>query len=388
MAGTGYVMDARRYAAGGAPAPPKLTPAAQARIWASVAARIDTLIAERPDQASNPAPAPPLPQPRAFPPDFPEGLKPRLRLFLSVDLVGSTSYKQSRQVWSPEILSFYRNFDHALHTRWRAFSEGQKSPPPAPEFWKSNGDELLYFCELQDLSHAHAVLHLWLGALNDYRALAGGGANPMDVKSTAWVGLFPAPNAEIFFRRGAPPPVEAADDPVLAQAALRDEWYAAPNNPAITRDFVGPSMDTGFRLTSWATPRRMIVSVDLAFLLTGAYSRGVGPLRLHFSGKDKLKGVIDDQPYPTIWIPVGEERDRLALDSQRADGICTDRATIRAQCELVIEQNYRSITPLFLAGPRHEAYDWVPPYILDRIRRHWDEEVRYRTEITGVVLLD
>ncbi|HET6971628.1 MAG TPA: hypothetical protein VFH92_10920 [Phenylobacterium sp.] len=374
-------MDARRYATGGAPAPPKLTPASQARVWASVAARIDALA----DPNAAPRPARPAVARRVFPPDFPEGLKPRLRLFLSVDLVGSTSYKQSRQQWSPEILSFYRNFDYALQAQYRAFSEGHRTALPAPEFWKSNGDELLYVCELQNLSHAHAVIHLWLAALNDYRAM-GDATKPMDVKSTAWIGLFPAPNAEIFFRRGAPPPASDAGDPVLAQADLREEWYANPNNPAITRDFVGPSMDTGFRLTSWATPRRMIVSVDLAFVLTGAYTRGVGPLRLHFSGKDKLKGVIGNQPYPTIWIPVGDERP--SPEGLRADGISTDRATIRAHCESIIEQNYRSITPLFLAGARHEDFDWVPPYILTRILKNWQDEVQYRTDVTGVVLLD
>jgi hypothetical protein len=361
-----------------------MTPAAQARVWASVAARIEALAESLPPAEAR-LPATPR---RVFPPEFPEGLKPRLRLFLSVDLVGSTSYKQSRQVWSPEILNFYRNFDYALQARYRAFSEGHKTALPAPEFWKSNGDELLYVCELQNLSHAHAVMHLWLGALNDYRAMGGAGDKTMDVKSTAWIGLFPAPNAEVFFRRGALPPVTDPGDPMLAQAEIREEWYANPNNPAITRDFVGPSMDTGFRLTSWATPRRMIISVDLAFVLTGAYTRGVGPLRLHFSGKDKLKDIIGNQPYPTIWIPVGDERERPVQDSERADGISTDRATIRAHCESIIEQNYRSITPLFLAGARHEDFDWVPPYILNAILKTWQDEVRYRTEVTGVVLLD
>ncbi|MBW8814708.1 MAG: hypothetical protein JF588_14905 [Caulobacterales bacterium] len=361
-----------------------MTPAAQARVWASVAARIEEMAESRPAGTVQL----PIPTRHVFPQDFPEGLKPRLRLFLSVDLVGSTSYKQSRSVWSPEILSFYRNFDYALQAQYRAFSEGHRTALPAPEFWKSNGDELLYVCELQNLSHAHAVIHLWLAALNDYRAMGGDAAKPMDVKSTAWIGLFPAPNAEIFFRRGAPPPLSAAGDPMLAQADIRDEWYANPNNPAITRDFVGPSMDTGFRLTSWATPRRMIVSVDLAFLLTGAYTRGVGPLRLHFSGKDKLKDIIGNQPYPTIWIPVGDERERPVPDGRRADGISTDRQTIRGHCESIIEQNYRSITPLFLAGARHEDFDWVPPYILNSILRQWQDEVRYRTEVTKVVLLD
>jgi len=67
--------------------------------------------------------------------------------------------------------------------------------------------------------------------------------------------------------------------------------------------------------------------------------------------------------------------------------VSTDRSTIRSYCEAVIEQNYQSITPLHLAGARYEDFDWVPPYILSRIRKYWDEEVRYRTEVTQVVLL-
>ena len=67
--------------------------------------------------------------------------------------------------------------------------------------------------------------------------------------------------------------------------------------------------------------------------------------------------------------------------------VATDRTTIRSYCEAVIEQNYQSITPLHLAGARYEDFDWVPPYVLNRIRRYWDEEVRYRSEITQVVML-
>jgi hypothetical protein len=325
---------------------------------------------------------------KAFPDDFPEGLKPRLRLFLSADLVGSTLYKQSRQVWRPEIISFYRNFDHILQTQYRAFADGREDELPAPEFWKSNGDELLYVVELRSLSHAHGLLHVWVAALEEYRAQEDEATKHLDVKSTAWIGLFPAPNSEVFFRRG-PSQFGPGDlnDPVLAQAELRDEWYANPLTPTIVRDFVGPSIDTGFRLTSWASPSRLIISVDLAFLLTGAYTRGVGPLKLHLSGKDKLKGVIGNQPYPTIWVPVGR-KGRVDADARSDSQISTDRNTIRSYCEAIIEQNYRSITPLFLAGARYEDFDWVPPYILDGIHRAWLEEIRYRSEVTGVVLLD
>jgi hypothetical protein len=321
---------------------------------------------------------------RVFPDEFPDGLRPRLRLFLSVDLVGSTPYKQSRQIWRPEILSFYRNFDYTLQTKYRAFSEGRHDLGEAPEFWKSNGDELLYTCELASLSHAHAVMHVWLGALDDYRAMNDEISKHLDVKSTAWIALFPVPNAEVFFLRGASDyGSHGVDDALLVQSLLRDEWYANRPNTQIVRDFVGPSIDTGFRLTSWASPRRLIVSVDLAFLLTGAYAKALAPLRLHLSGRDTLKGIIGTQPYPTIWIPVGG-RPALDPDDRLLGHISTDRATIRSHCEAIIEQNYKSITPLCLAGARHEDYDWVPPYILDRILRLWEDEVRYRTDRAGV----
>ena len=92
--------------------------------------------------------------------------------------------------------------------------------------------------------------------------------------------------------------------------------------------------------------------------------------------------MIDDQPYPTIWIPVGGQ------GWTGADGgpVVTDRATIRSYCEAVIEQNYSSITPLFL-GEEQADYEWAPQYILNRILKAWEEEVRYRDEVAKVVRL-
>ena len=214
-----------------------------------------------------------------FPDDCPDGLKPRLRLFFSVDLVGATHYKQSRNRWRPELLSFYRDFDFILQTEYRAFASNHTGRLSSLEFWKSNGDELLYACDLLCLSHAHGLMQVWLQALNRYQALHTPGAEHLDVKSTAWIGLFPVPNAEVFFRRGGGALDEGlARDALMVQSELRDEWYANAANPTITRDFIGPSIDTGFRLTGLATPRRLMLSVDLAFLL--ASGNGVHNLRM------------------------------------------------------------------------------------------------------------
>lgn len=317
---------------------------------------------------------------KPLPDDVPEGLKPRLRLFLSVDLVGATQFKQSRHAWRSEILSFYRNFDYVLHSQTQKFRESLDSPLPAPEFWKSNGDELLYTWGLQNLADAHSILHIWLAALAEYRAMGSDGGQQLHLKSTAWIALFPLPNSEVFFRRGATPSRSHTvdlHDAALLQSEIRDEWYADGATGEITKEYVGPSIDTGFRLTSWATPERLIISVDLAFLLTSSHPQGVDPLPIRMGGKEPLKGVIDNAPYPVIWIAASDAD--TGRDRQRGE-TTANASVIKSTCEAIIEQNYKFITPIFMTVASHDDYEWAPPYILRQIAQHWREEVRYKAD--------
>ncbi len=316
---------------------------------------------------------------KAFPDEVPEGLRPRLRVFFSADLVGSTSFKQSRMTWHPEILSFYRNFDYILHKKYQDFAASLEGALPPPEFWKSNGDELIYTWELQNLTHAHAVMHIWLATLEEYRDTDTDLPTHLDVKSTAWIALFPTPNAESFFRRGSAAPKKGGglNDAILLQSEMRDDWYTNGHSFEFTKEYVGPSIDTGFRLTAWAAPNRLVISVDLAFLLTASPASSLERLKLHLSGKEKLKGVIDDEPYPMIWIPVGEHRPNNMEDWREAQ-ISRDAGVIRSQCEAIIEKHYRFITPIFLSVATQEEYEWVPPFILNEILEHWREEDLYK----------
>lgn len=314
---------------------------------------------------------------KLLPDDLPDGLMPRLRLFLSVDVVGSTALKQSKQAWRPVMLGFYRDFDHLVHTSYNSHNQGRNRVISTPEFWKSIGDELVYTCDIDSLEQVHNTVQVWLTTLHAYRTGVSVRAGQLDIKSTGWIALFPTPNAEIFFRRGqARLGWDGLDDAVLMQSELRDLWYANRRTD-ITRDFVGPSIDTGFRLTSWAKPQRFVVSVDLAFLLTSSCEAADEPLPLHFSGRAKLKGVIDDQPYPNIWLPVGGEKGS-AMD------LCVGRhladpAVLRSYCEVIIEQHYKFITPLFLSEDGYDDFDWAPPFIIREIRHIWRDELAYRS---------
>ncbi|HEX3365573.1 hypothetical protein, partial [Phenylobacterium sp.] len=249
-----------------------------------------------------------------------------------------------------------------------------------PEFWKSNGDELLYTCDLVTRAQAVDAIYIWLAALSAYRCDLATLVEDIDVKSTAWVALFPAPNSEVFFRRGgAHFRSDRIDDAVLLQAEMRDQWYGGNGRHDIIRDFVGPSIDTGFRLTAWSSPRRLILSADLAFLLTSSYATADEPLPLHFSGAQKLRGVMDEQPYPMIWLPVGAGARKDVHD----DGIgrhLSDPELLRSFCEAIVEQNYKVFTPLFLADDPDDDGDfgWTPPYIINRITKDWQAEKRLK----------
>jgi hypothetical protein len=320
---------------------------------------------------------------KAFPHDLPEGLKPRLRLFLSVDLVGSTAFKQSRQEWLPALLNFYRDFDQIVHAQFRAHRQRSNAHVSPPEFWKSNGDEVLYTCDLVTRAQAVDVIHIWLAALSAYRCDLATLTEDLDVKSTAWIAVFPAPNSEVFFRRGgAHFRSDTCDDAIVLQAEMRDDWYSGKPTARqdIIRDFVGPSIDTGFRLTAWARPRRLILSADLAFLLTSSYTASDEPLPLHFSGGQKLRGVVGEQPYPMIWLPVGAGQREDIYDESIGRHL-TDPDMLRSFCEAIIEQNYKVFTPLFLAEDLDDGdsdFGWAPPYIINRIIADWQTEKRHK----------
>jgi hypothetical protein len=89
-------------------------------------------------------------------------------------------------------------------------------------------------------------------------------------------------------------------------------------------DYVGPGMDIGFRLVKAASPRRMLLSVELAWLLTLPTVRSS---RLFYVGAGlDLKGVARGSSYPCIWLDNFDKpsrlppADKLGLEEERLRG--------------------------------------------------------------------
>lgn len=297
----------------------------------------------------------------------PNFLKPKLRIFLSVDLVGSTRFKQEARTddvfppWLGVVTNFYREFDRLFREEWEHTSNKYNEPRfrfgDKPEFWKAVGDELLYSKVLTHYTEALSCLHVWISAVRRYRRALEEKEHqpPLSVKTTAWLGGFPVINTEVIV--AAPGVTESTSqrgaDPLYDNMRLVDEWYRnkAEGKPPIgLLDFVGPNIDVGFRLTGQSTDKRMAISVDLSLMIVmaqfGNRAWPHAPLKMYYSGGTSLKGVMSSDPYPWFWIDV---RDDGRKDQFEDALFSTDPNKILEFSESFLERHSKTVDrPLYI----------------------------------------
>jgi hypothetical protein len=214
--------------------------------------------------------------------DLADLARPRLRLFLSVDVVGSTAFKHhsekaDAQGWLEFFTSFYSEFPNFLATAHSDCLQSKNLVPanfPGALLWKARGDELIFVTELTHRSQVEIQILAFRAAVGKAVTHYAHGKDPLPInfKSSAWLAGFPVGNAAI---------------PTEAEASF------------VPFDFVGPAIDIGFRLGEFATPRRFAISVELASLILSCAGGGFD---FHYDGKEALRGVLNGRGYPMIWI--------------------------------------------------------------------------------------
>ena len=289
-------------------------------------------------------------------------LKPRLRLFLSVDIVGSTALKQSpveedkltgRSAWFQKIQGFYFEAQKEFLER---FKEGAKdSNPelygPLPKVWKTIGDEILFYKELTDHRQLVTTLRHWMGAMDELRTFIQKGTPRLDIKCTAWLAGFPFKNAEIVIDTEASTLTLASEDWNRDGNRALELYYASGEaGKGLVIDFIGPSIDIGFRLQRFSTSRKFIVSVGISYILSLANPEGDRDrvFNVYYEGSHELKGVFGGIKYPVFWLDMSDAHD-IAIYEDRLTRIApVNRDSLREYCKQFYATNGSHTFPPFI----------------------------------------
>lgn len=166
-----------------------------------------------------------------------------------------------------------------------------------------------------------------------------GQVDHLDVKGTAWLAGFPVNNVEII----------SNDD---SQNSV---------------DYIGPSIDIGFRLTKFSNPGKFVVSIELAYLLTKCQS--ITELQFSYSGKEVLKGVLENKPYPVIWLKTNNTSiTQGADDTKLIPDISKDH--IRDFCLSFIKANTEKLFVPFIFSD--EEFSKMPDGYIEKYNKSID----------------
>lgn len=161
----------------------------------------------------------------------------QLLLFFSADLVGSTEFKaKSAQVdpfkWVLPFHSFYTTFPRKFKDNFNIYAVTyikENCYRESLRVWKLQGDEVLMTVKIDDSRLVPFYVEAFRKTIRDIsherQTLA-----EMQCKGTVWSAGFPVRN-----------------------------WIITIDSSK-TVDYIGPSIDCGFRLTKYSTPRKLITA--------------------------------------------------------------------------------------------------------------------------------
>lgn len=225
----------------------------------------------------------------------------KLRLFASADLVGSTAFKAAHgdSRWAATFKEFFSDFPQFAEAAYADLPPKLLGCAERLKPWKFSGDEILFWVELRSFRHAAAHVLALKQAIGKFARVWEAKKIPLRLKATAWLAGFPVTNTEILI-----------GEPSDAQGK--------------TLDFIGPSIDLGFRIARFCDARRFVVSADLALMLLDAVDAldvERHHFHIHLHGRESLKGVIGNEPYPILWLDM---RDGMPLLEERLLGVQRD----------------------------------------------------------------
>lgn len=280
------------------------------------------------------------------------------RLFLSCDLVGSTSHKQSTadtRIWIPDFLRFYYDFPARVRENLDSAELASRL-----KFWKAVGDELLFTVDIQHESDVFFVVNAWIAAMAQYEAELeaknreeNSSRNKMKTKGGAFIATFPDPDYVVAVPTSPMDPDSERD--VLVR---NEEMKRADDGERCLIDFLGPSIDTGFRVISACSQRYFTLSLEVAWALT--YHR------LHHDREHSIPGLLllEERQMKGVWD--GREYPVFAMDRQHDDEIVKKLGQVQSKASIpLLEVDHLAVACLadgrwpsriFFGGSSYQAF--------------------------------
>lgn len=213
-----------------------------------------------------------------------------VELFFSFDVVNSSVYKTIN----------YFGWSSVLSLLFHKIQKHTKSLIPEAELWRVLGDEVIFVARVEDESDIHIfvekvfeILIKMIGQIKSgkfFEELSSDCAqrdvdlmklqNVISLKGAAWIAIITKDgNKEL-----------KPYDNIFEKYRAKDDYEI--------NEYLGNDIDTGFRIKNKTEDRRLVVSYELAYLLS---SRTDSLSCLNIVAYDTLRGIWDGDLYPIIW---------------------------------------------------------------------------------------
>ncbi|WP_155033870.1 hypothetical protein [Burkholderia pseudomallei] len=215
------------------------------------------------------------------------------------------------------------------------------------------------------------------------------------MKCAAWIAGFPINNAEVILDHQATSGLAGCDDgdyifgnlarlhAASVELDHQVEGGTERKLPGI-RDFIGPSIDTGFRVAFRRFPqRRFVLAADLAFML--AHTAGNLPstwgfkhLEFYFEGRKDLKGVTNGTPYPIFWVNAVPTEPLMEIEDRLEKREPTAPSDVKTFCERYLDKNKDThVMKPFIYGDSDGLFKRIPQRHLEKLKKlasYWAQE--------------
>jgi hypothetical protein len=226
---------------------------------------------------------------------------PRSILLLSADIVGATAYKNERmgqnlgaEAWLPPFERFFRELPLVFMGKLaQAFLEAPTVPRVA--VWRVAGDEIVFIGEPASRDEALALVEAFANLTADFhvRLRTGWG---LGLRGCAWLAPLDRDNVEIAV-------------PEITMGGMGEAGRMGEATPF--REYLGPDVDSGFRLCKHGSPGELILSPLLALsLLEAGLDRR---LAVRVEGEAPLKGLYAGEACPLLHAVAAETEGNAAL---------------------------------------------------------------------------